>query len=78
MLAVDLEKAFHTLWHDVLIHKLIQAHLPIKTIKLIKHYLEERQNTVSINTESSEIFRTSTSIQQGSALSTTLFLFYIN
>ena len=38
----DISQAFDKVWHDGLIHKLIQLNLPIYIIKWIHFYLEDR------------------------------------
>lgn len=50
MLALDLEKAFDTVWHKGLINKMIR-YLSHNIIKVIRNYLQERENAVNVNTK---------------------------
>lgn len=78
MLALDLEKAFDSVWHEGLINKMIREEIPKNLIEIIKSYLEERKNIVNINSKHSSEYISTTGIPQGGSLSTTLFLLYIN
>lgn len=78
VLFLDLEKAFDTVWHDGMIHKLHDYAFPPYLIKLIKSYLKNRRIQVAINNiRSSEKIQTR-GVPQGGCLSTTLFIIYMN
>lgn len=78
MLALDLKKAFDTVWHQGLINKMFKEEIPTNLIKLIKNYLEDRKSEVIVNMKKSQPFEVKTGIPQGGSLSSTLFLIYIN
>ena len=75
---VDLEKAFDTVNHNLLCEKLEYYGLRGNTNKLIKSYLSNRKQYVSLNGFDSEIRDISCGVPQGSSLGPLLFLIYIN
>ena len=75
---VDLEKAFDTVHHDILCEKLKFYGLRGNINTLIKSYLSDRKQFVSINGYDSEIKDVTCGVPQGSSLGPLLFLLYIN
>jgi Reverse transcriptase (RNA-dependent DNA polymerase)/Endonuclease-reverse transcriptase len=75
---LDLEKAFDSVWHDGLIHKMIMSGYPLWLIKMIHSYLNNRKAYVSINDSSSSTFDIPAGVPQGSLLSPHLFNIFIN
>ena len=75
---VDLEKAFDTVHHDILCEKLKFYGLRGNINKLIKSYLSDRKQFVSINGFDSEVKNVTCGVPQGSSLGPLLFLIYIN
>ena len=75
---VDLEKAFDTVHHDILCEKLEFYGLRGNINSLIKSYLSNRKQFVSINGHDSEIKDVTCGVPQGSSLGPLLFLLYIN
>ena len=75
---IDLEKAFETVNHDILCTKLTYYGLRGKTNDLIRSYLKNRKQYVSINGYDSEMKDITCGVPQGSSLGSLLFLIYIN
>lgn len=78
MFLLDLEKAFDTVWHDALLHKLISNHVPLPLVKLIRSYLEKRQFYVTIDGHRSQAYDIPAGVPQGSILGPYLFLLFVN
>ena len=75
---IDLEKAFDTINHNILCDKLNYYGLRGNVNKLMKSYLENRKQYVSINGFNSHVNYISCGVPQGSSLDPLLFLIYIN
>ena len=75
---IDLEKAFDTVNHKYLCEKLKNYGLRGNINLLIKSYLTDRKQFVSINGFDSEIKYVKCGVPQGSSLGPLLFLIYIN
>ena len=75
---IDLEKAFDTVNHQILLAKL--NHYGIRGIanKWFSSYFSNRYQRVTINGESSQILLVSCGVPYGSILEPLLFLIYIN
>lgn len=78
MIQLDLERAFDTVWHDGLIHKLFKLQFPIHLIMLIYSFLKNRFAYVSVTGIKSNIFSILAGVPQGSILSPFLFTIFIN
>ena len=74
---IDLEKAFDTVNHNILCDKLNYYGLRGNVNKLMKSYLENRKQYVSINGFNSHVNHISCGVPQGSSLGPLLFLIYI-
>ena len=75
---VDLQKAFDTVDHDILLGKLEHYGIRGITNKWFETYLKDRQQFVLINGYNSECVSMPIGVPQGSVLGPLLFLLYVN
>ena len=74
----DLGKAFDTLKHDLLIKKLEHYGIRGLPLALIKSYLTNRKQKVSVNGTESDYLPLEIGVPQGSILGPLLFIIYVN
>ena len=75
---IDLSKAFDTLDHQILLHKLSHYGINGIALDLMQSYLTNRKQYVEIENVKSETVVLKTGVPQGSILGPLLFLIYIN
>ena len=75
---MDLSKAFDTLDHQILLHKLKYYGVNDISLKWFTSYLTGRQKYVEIDGYSSGLLTLTTGVPQGSILGPLLFLIYMN
>ena len=75
---LDLQKAFDTVSHDILIKKLEHYGIRGNVLNWFRSYLRGRSQYVSVNGHSSDLLPISCGVPQGSVLGPLLFLIYVN
>ena len=78
MILIDLQKAFDTIDHNMLLEKLKAIYFCDDTVNLFHSYLTDRAFLVSIENKYSSISKISCGVPQGSILGPLLFLICVN
>lgn len=75
-IALDIEKAFDSVWHKGIIYKLIKCQTPHYITKIIRSYLSDRTFSVHIGSEKSKQHKNTAGVPQGSILGPVLYTLY--
>jgi hypothetical protein len=75
---IDLSKAFDTVDHNILLHKLKNYGIINYNLLWFKSYLTNRKQYISFNDSKTDLATISCGVPQGSILGPLLFLIYIN
>ena len=75
---IDFSKAFDSVWHPALFHKLISACLPFCFARWTQSFLSDRRACVIYQNRKSRCFRVRRDVLQGSILGPVLFALFIN
>ena len=78
MILIDLQKAFDTINHDLLLKKMSLAGSSFQTITWFESYLSNRRFQVNIKNKCSNVANINCGVPQGSILGPLLFLLYVN
>ena len=78
MILIDLQKAFDTINHDILLKKLSIIGFSDHTIKWFQSYLLNRKFVVNLENFFSEVSSILCGVPQGSIFDLLLFLIYVN
>lgn len=73
MILLDVEKAYDSVWHDAILHKMLSAGFPVRLIKIVESFIKNRSFQVIVNGVSSGRKNIPYGVPQGSVLSPTLY-----
>lgn len=76
--SLDISKAFDRVWHEALLSKLSSYGIPSQLCQWVSSFLHGRSLQVVVDGVTSDRYNTNAGVPQGSILSPTLFLIFIN
>ena len=78
VIALDIRKAFDTMWHNGLRFKLTQYNFPLNILRWISHFLHNRKARIKINGTLSTEFTMQAGAPQGSSISPIVYNIYVS
>jgi len=78
VLAIDIKKAFDTVYHDGLIHKMIKYKMPDNIILIMNSFLRNRTFQVNVKGNLSSIKKIEASVPQGSVIGPVAFNIFVS
>ena len=76
--SVDFSKAFDSVWHSALFHKLLSLKLPPCFVLWMRSFLSDRRAKVQVGGSHSRFFRIRRGVPQGSVLGPALFILFVD
>lgn len=76
-LALDLSKAFDSIYHPLLLYKLRKIGFSISALNMIDSYLSNRKQSIVVGDDVSNMEQVTHGVPQGSILGPTLFNLYL-
>ena len=76
--SVDFSKAFDSVWHCALFHKLLSLKLPPCFVLWVRSFLSDRRAKVQVGGSHSRSFRIRRGVPQGSVLGPVLFILFVD
>ena len=78
MASVDFSKAFDSVWHSALFHKLLSLKLPPCFVLWVRSFLSDRRAKVQVGGSHSRSFRIRRGVPQGLVLGPVLFILFVD
>lgn len=76
VVSLDIRKAFDSVWHKGLIHKLSRTGCDNHSVAMIKSFLKDRKAKIKINNQYSKEVRIERGVPQGTRLGPILYNIY--
>ena len=76
--SVDFSKAFDSVWHSALFHKLLSLKLPPCFVLWVHSFLSDRRAKIQVGGSHSRSFRIRRGVPQGSVLGPVLFILFVD
>ena len=76
--SVDFSKAFDSVWHSAVFHKLLSLKLPPCFVLWVRSFVSDRRAKVQVGGSHSRSFRIRRGVSQGSVLGPVLFILFVD